>query len=77
MTGGKAQKRIVFALSILLASIMTIPAGPQKEDDPVPQLMEGTGQVGFHHIYDPPITLAQNVSGPEDETVFQPGDNWK
>lgn len=31
----------------------------------------------YYGKYDEVITLTQNVYGPEDQTVFYPGDNWK
>lgn len=31
----------------------------------------------YYQKYDPPIQMTQNVSGPEDETNFYPGDTWE
>ncbi len=70
---------LVLAMVLVLPAVLS--ASPEKEQPgqgtTSAQAATGSKVAEFYQKYSPPISLTQNVTGPEDQTVFFPGDNWK
>lgn len=73
----KAALALLLAVSLLLGSTSMFAEGlHETTPEGAYDLTVPEGLERYYQKYDPPIQLTQNQTGPEDETLFYPGDSW-